>query len=66
LRNILGFGSKQILGAPSILEEAILEILYKKLGISCSFEKPANFPKQIRKLRETCKRVGSRMDPNKV
>jgi hypothetical protein len=53
LRNILGFGSRQILCAPSILEEEILEILYKKLGISRSIQKPPDFPKQIRKLRET-------------
>ena len=53
LRNILGFGSRQILGAPSILEEEILEILYKKLGICHSVQKPPDFPRQIRKLRET-------------
>ncbi len=61
LRNILGFGSRQIFGAPSILEEAILEILCKKLGISHSLEKPPDFPKQMRKLRETYGRVGNRI-----
>ncbi len=53
LRRILGFGSKQILCSASILEEAILEVLCKKLGISFVCEKPVNFPLQIRKLRET-------------
>jgi hypothetical protein len=54
LRNILGFGSRQILGAPSVLEEEILEILYKRLGICYSVQKPPDFPRQIRKLRERC------------
>ena len=54
LRNILGFGSKQILCAPSILEESILETICKKLGLSSKFEKPVNFPKHIRRLRAMC------------
>jgi hypothetical protein len=58
LRNILGFGSRQILGAPSILEEEILEILYKKLGICHSLQKPPDFPREIRKLRETYGTMG--------
>jgi hypothetical protein len=55
LRNLLGFGSRHVLGAPSILEESILEILCEKLGIGYSVEKPPDFPKQIRKLRERYK-----------
>jgi hypothetical protein len=55
LRNILGFGSRQILCAPSILEESILEIICKKLGVTINLEKPVNFPKHIRKLRASCK-----------
>jgi hypothetical protein len=51
LRNLMGFGSRQILGAPSILEETILEVLCKKIGTSASLERPLNFPKQIRMLR---------------
>lgn len=58
LRNILGFGSRQILGAPSILEEEILEILYKKLGICHNIQTPPDFPRQIRELRETYGTVG--------
>lgn len=58
LRNILGFGSRQILGPPSILEEEILEILYKKLGICHSLQKPPDFPREIRKLRETYGTMG--------
>ena len=53
LRNILGFGRGQILCAASILEETILEVLCKKLEIKLDFEKPPNFPRQVRKLRET-------------
>ena len=53
LRNILGFGSKQILCAPSIIEEEILEILQKRIGIRHSIQKPPDFPKQIKKLRQT-------------
>jgi len=59
LRNLLGFGSRQILCAPSILEEQVLEILYKKLGICQSIEKPPNFPKHIRTLRETFGRINN-------
>jgi hypothetical protein len=52
LRNILGFGSGQILCAASILEETILEALYKKLGIKPDYERPPNFPCQVKKLRQ--------------
>jgi len=54
LRNIMGFGSRQIMGAAVILEETMLEFLCKKLEIQVSFEKPVNFPVEIRKLREEC------------
>jgi hypothetical protein len=59
LRNMLGFGSRQILGAPSILEEEILEVLYKKLGLCHSIEKPPDFPRQIKKLRQTYATIGN-------
>jgi hypothetical protein len=52
LRNIMGFGSRQILGAAMILEETILEMFCKKLGIKFECEKPVNFPYQVRKLRD--------------
>ena len=55
LRNIMGFGSRQILGAAEILEETIFEIFCKKLGINFECEKPINFPFQIRKLRDLYK-----------
>jgi hypothetical protein len=55
LRNMMGFGRRQILGAAEILEETILEILCKKLGINFECEKPTNFPYQVRKLRDICK-----------
>ena len=45
LRNIMGFGRRQILGEATILEETILEIFSKKLGINFEFEKPTNFPR---------------------
>ena len=59
LRNILGFGSRQILCAPSILEEEVLEILYKKLGLCNTLQTPPDFPRQIRKLRKTYMVVGN-------
>ena len=52
LRNIIGFGRRQILGAAAILEETILEIFCKKLGINFECEKPTNFPYQVRKMRD--------------
>jgi hypothetical protein len=51
LRNILGFGSRQILCAASVLEETILEMLCKKLQIKLDYQKPVNFPLQLKKLR---------------
>ncbi len=61
LRNIMGFGTKQMLGAPSILEETILESLSKRLEISIRLEKPPNFPMQIRKLRKAYEIIGARI-----
>ncbi len=53
LRNILGSGRGQILGAASILEETILEILCKELEIDLDIPKPAQFADTIKKLRNT-------------
>ena len=64
LRNILGFGSKQILCAPSIIEEEILEILQKRMGIRHSIQKPPDFPKQIKKLRQTYRQTITRNKQN--
>jgi hypothetical protein len=55
LRNLMGFGRRQITGAAVILEETILELFCKKLGISLEAEKPINFSYHVRKLRETYK-----------
>jgi len=55
LRNIMGFGRRQILGAAAILEETILEIFCKKLGVKFECEMPINFPYQITKLRNQYK-----------
>jgi len=55
LRNIMGFGRRQIIGAAAILEETILELFCKKLGINFEFEKPTNFPREVKKLREVYK-----------
>jgi hypothetical protein len=60
LRNLLGFGRRQILGAPSILEGAILEVVCKKLGMKQEIECPPNFPQLVRKLRLTYEGNGSR------
>jgi len=51
LRNILGFGSRQILCAASILEETILETLCKKLDIPFNYKKPVNFPLLLKRIR---------------
>src|SRR5208283_2989337 len=52
LRNIMGFGRRQIPGAVTILEETIFEIFCKKVGTNIEYEKPINFPYQVRKLRD--------------
>ena len=52
LRKILGFGSRQILCAASVLEDAIIDLLCKKLKITLDYKKPVNFPFQITKVRE--------------
>lgn len=55
LRNLMGFGRRQIMGAAVVLEETILELFCKKLGIKFEAELPINFPYQVRKLRELCR-----------
>jgi hypothetical protein len=50
LRNILGTGRGQILGAPTILEDAIVEALSQELGLSS--ENGVVFGDRIRRLRE--------------
>jgi len=59
LRSILGFGSKQILGAASVLEETILEALCRKLRTNLGPERPVNFPLEVRKLKEEYNNGGS-------
>jgi hypothetical protein len=50
LRNMLGVGRRQMLGAASILEETIVQALCQKLGIP--FEKgPVVFADHVRKLK---------------
>jgi hypothetical protein len=50
LRNMLGVGRRQILGAASILEEIIVQALCQKLGIP--FENgPVVFADHVRKLK---------------
>jgi len=60
LRNILGFGGRQILGAASVLEETILEVLCRRLGAKLVFQRPVNFPLELRKLKEEYNNGGSR------
>jgi hypothetical protein len=52
LRNILGTGRGQILGAASILEETIVEALSAELRIDHDRRRPAQFADNIEKLRE--------------
>ena len=59
LRNILGFSDRQILGAASVLEETILEVLCRRLGIRLDFKRPVNFPHEVRKLKEEYNNGGS-------
>ena len=42
LRNMVGFGSRQIIGPAVILEETRLEVLYRKLKTPTAVEKPCN------------------------
>jgi len=64
LRNILGFGSRQILGAPSILEEAILEILCKKTRNKPQSRKTAELSKADKKTKGNV-REGRKQDMTK-
>jgi hypothetical protein len=59
LRNMLGFGGGQILGAASVLEETILEVLCRSLGAKRYFTRPVNFPLELRKLKEEYNNGGS-------
>ena len=59
LRNILGFGGGKILGAASVLEETILEVLCRRLGAKHYFKRPVNFPLELRKLKEEYNNGGS-------
>jgi hypothetical protein len=52
MRNILGFGRSQILGAASILEEAILKALCIQLKAKLNEGSPASFADHIKNLRE--------------
>ncbi|MGA2385905.1 MAG: hypothetical protein ABSG33_05185 [Candidatus Bathyarchaeia archaeon] len=52
LRNIVGFGRRQILGGASILEETILELLCKRLGLKLVCARPVNFALEVRRLRK--------------
>jgi hypothetical protein len=52
LRNLMGFGRRQIMGAAEVLEETILELFCKELRIKFETERPINFPYKVRKLRE--------------
>lgn len=51
LRKILGSGRGQILGAASILEETIIEMLCKQLEIKMEIPRPVQFADMINKLR---------------
>lgn len=52
MRNILGRDRGQILGAASVLEEAILKALCIQLKIKLNESNPASFPDRIKSLRE--------------
>ena len=52
LRNLLGFGRRQIYGAASILEETIAQALCLKLKVSYDEKGPVVFADYVRKLKE--------------
>jgi len=52
LRNMLGVSRGQILGAPTILEDAIVKMLSSKLGLKLE-TKSIVFEDRIRKLKES-------------
>lgn len=54
MRNILGCGRGQILGAASVLEEAILKAFCIQLKIKFDTESLASFADHIKSLREVC------------
>jgi hypothetical protein len=51
LRNLLGVGRGQILGAPTILEDAVVEALSTELGLKLEKESTV-FEDRIRRLKE--------------
>jgi hypothetical protein len=53
LRNLLGFGRRQIYGAPSILEETIAQALCLKLKVPYDEEGPIVFADYVRKVKNT-------------
>jgi len=52
LRNLLGVGRGQILGAPAILEDAVVKALSAELGLKLGNESTA-FEDRIRRLKKT-------------
>jgi hypothetical protein len=53
LRDLIGPGRGQMLGAARILEETIAETLTEKLGMKFQEERPINFPTYIKYLKQT-------------
>jgi hypothetical protein len=64
LRNLLGTGRGQMLGASAILEDAIVKSLSLELGIQAEKESTA-FEDRIRNLKEKCEKRQSKpfLDP---
>ena len=52
LRNIVGFGRRQILCPGDILEEAVLEVICMKVGVKFEQEIPWNFASALSKLKK--------------
>jgi hypothetical protein len=52
LEKLVGISRGQILGASIIMENAILKLVCKKLGVDCGKVGPGYFPNQIGKLKE--------------
>jgi hypothetical protein len=64
LRDLLGTSRGQIIGVPTILEDAIVEALSQELGLPS--EKGVVFRDRIKRMKETYNSQGSKMSKGKA
>jgi hypothetical protein len=63
LRELLGVSRGQILGAPAVLEDAIVKALSAELGLKPMKESTV-FEERVRSLKESCNHEQSKLFPN--